>query len=145
MKKIILCSLLFLMMLFATGCGKTTEDDINEYGNPEGTNETVNSNDNDKIELYSDNTKMVFQNGTSSLVYYYEGDKITGYHAYIDYGNAATANYVLSMLDKDESIAKAYTKGRYVVIEYAESEYENTTTDEIRLLYSYLEEVQKKN
>ena len=145
MKKIILCSLLFLMMLFATGCGNDTTTGEDETNNGGSSSEVESKSDDDKIELYSDNTKMVFQNGTSSLVYYYEGDKITGYHAYIDYENAATANYVLSMLDKNESIAKAYTKGRYVVIEYAESEYENTTTDEIRLLYSYLEEVQKKN
>ncbi len=148
MKKILLSTLLFLMLVFITGCGNETNDDVeNIIDNIEDkSTETSNTTEDDKIDLYSDDTKMVFKNGTGSLVYYYSGDKITGYHAYLDYGDAATAKYALTIMDKDlENIKNAYTKGRYLVIEYNESEYEDMTASEVKALYSYLEEVQKSN
>ena len=48
------------------------------------------------------------------------------------------------MIEKDDdAIDKAYTKGRYLVVEYAKSEYEDLKTSEVRALYSYLEQIQK--
>lgn len=101
--------------------------------------------ENAKIELYSDDTKMVFKNGNSQLVYYYSGDTITAYHAYIDYEIATTAKYVAtSVIEKDATIDKVYAKGRYVVVEYAKSTYEDTTATEVRKLYSAIEQYQNK-
>ena len=110
------------------------------------TNDDVANNTSNDLQLYSDNTKIVFANGQAKLVYYYSGEKITAYHAYMDYENAAIANYALSLIEKDDTtIKKAYTKGKYLIIEYAESEYENTTLSEVKALYSYLEQIQKSN
>ncbi len=150
MKKILLSVLVVLLLVVFVGCGKDNGNDAGDNNggtnNGEVNNNSSSNSSNDEIKLYSDNTKMVFQVGNSKLVYYYSGEKITAYHAYVDYENAATANYALTLinLDEDSNIKKAYTQGRYVVIEYAESEYEDTTTSEIRALYSYLEQVQPK-
>jgi hypothetical protein len=150
MKKILLSVLVVLLLVVFVGCGKDNGNDAGDNNggtnNGEVNNNSSSNSSNDEIKLYSDNTKMVFQVGNSKLVYYYSGEKITAYHAYVDYENAATANYALTLinLDEDSNIKKAYTQGRYVVIEYAESEYKDTTTSEIRALYSYLEQVQPK-
>ena len=150
MKKILLSLLSVLMLFMLVGCGGDTNVDTNEDTNnntevDNNTNNSSNINENE-IKLYSDSTKMVFKSGNSQLVYYYSGEKITGYVAYIDYETTAMANYALSILnlEDDATIKKAYTNGRYLVVEYAESEYEDTTASEIRALYSYLEAAQNK-
>ena len=155
-KKILLSIIAFLMLFMVYGCGNDNgEENNNENGN---NSEVENNNGNgtsdngsstsvsDEIKLYSDSNKMVFQVGTSQLVYYYSGDKITAYHAYVDYGDAVTANYALSVAkaEEDSNIKKAYTKGRYLVIEYNENEYENTTASEIKTAYAYFEQIQNK-
>ena len=108
----------------------------------EAQTDTSDNSELDEIELYSDGTKIVFGNGNSKLVYYYSGDEITKYEAYLDYGTAAAAQYAYSIFEKDDSIKNAYVKGKYLVVEYDESLYENLTVSEVRTLYSYLEEVQ---
>ncbi|MBR6034285.1 MAG: hypothetical protein IKP28_06145 [Clostridia bacterium] len=96
------------------------------------------------LELYSDSTKIVFANGQTKMVFTYNGDEITGYMVYIDYENATTAAYALTLIDgEDDSIEKAYVSGNYLVIEYAKSEYENLTVDDVRRAYSYLKEATK--
>ena len=150
MKKKILIGFLTVVMCFAlVGCGKSEvndpdlNDDINNNEKGANNNETGTE---EEIKLYSDDTKIVFANGQAKLVYYYSGEKITAYHAYMDYENNVTANYALSIIDKnDTTIKKAYTKGKYLIIEYAESEYEDTTLSEVKALYSYLEQIQKSN
>ncbi len=151
-KKILLSIIAFLMLFMVYGCGNDNgEENNNENGNnsevENGNNDNGSSTSvSDEIKLYSDSTKMVFQVGTSQLVYYYSGDKITAYHAYVDYGDAVTANYALSVAkaEEDSNIKKAYTKGRYLVIEYNENEYENTTASEIKTAYAYFEQIQNK-
>ena len=152
MKKILLTLLALFLSFSLTACGSDEEKEENKGGEKTSEVETDEGENNnsvedvaEKIKLYSDDTKMVFKNGNTQLVYYYSGDKITAYHAYIDYETAALANLALSTIEEnDTAIAKAYTNGRYLVVEYAESEYENTTVKEIRALYSYLEQIQEK-
>ena len=136
-----------LCILLITGCGlqNDAEEDIETTNNNTAEEaETNTSTESEKIELYSDNTKIVFKNASGSLVFYYSGEKITKYEAYLDYQTPALAQYALSVIEKDNSTIKnAYVKGRYVVVEYNESEYENMTVSEVRTLYSYLEESQK--
>ena len=79
------------------------------------------------------------------MVYYYSGEKITKYEVYLDYNDAATAKFALSVLDDEEGIKKKYTKGKYLVIEYDESEYDTLTLTEVKTMYSYLEEIKKNN
>ena len=145
-KHLMILFMITICLALVTGCGsKDTNTNSSDASDStvDGTTETSNSSDEDTIELYSDNTKIVFKNGEGSLVFYYSGDTITKYEAYLNYGNAATAKYALASIEKDETIKKAYTKGKYLVIEYNESEYENLTVTEVRAVYSYLEEVKK--
>lgn len=148
MKKILLTMLALFLTLSLTACGSDSGKENEEKKGSESSQ--VEEKDgaektDDKIELYSDDTKMVFKNGNSQLVYYYSGDTITAYHAYIDYENATTAAYVAtSVIEKNETIDKVYAKGRYVVVEYAKSTYEDTTATEVRQLYSAIEQYQNK-
>lgn len=150
MKKYLLTLMAFALMFTLTACGNGESSKNNENNNnveeKNGEGETNKaSSTTDDFEFYSDNTKLVFQSGNSKLIYYYTGDTVTAYHAYIDYENAATANYALTLLqkDKDETIDKMYTKGRYVVVEYNKSEYEDMSVNDIRTAYSYLTELKK--
>ena len=146
MKKKFLVGLLALVICFTlVGCGnKNAELNDNAQDNTsQNQTDTSNNSNENNIELYSDNTKIVFQSGNSKLVYYYSGDKITKYESYFDYGDSATAKYALSVLEKDQDIKNVYTKGKYLVIEYNESVYEGATVSDIKALYSYLEEVKK--
>ena len=137
MRKKLFVFLMVVMVVFTlTACEKGTEE--TNTGKESGSSENAND-----LQLYSDNTKVVFENGPSKLVFYYKGNAITAYHLYIDYGNVETAEYALSVLEKNDTIDKAYTKGKHLVIEYAESEYKDFTLDDIKSVYSTLKEVVK--
>lgn len=157
---------IIICLLVVTGCGKSkveknfteiynnlekeSEESFNETEN-ESTETTsqstgVTSTKTDDIKLYSDNSKIVFKTGQGMMVYYYSGEKITKYEAYLDYNDESTAKFALSLLDdEEEGIKKKYTKGKYLVIEYDESEYDTLTLSEVKTMYSYLEEIKKNN
>ena len=98
----------------------------------------------EEIELYSDDTKVVFLFNKIRYVFYYSGDEITAYHTYVDYGDNATAKMAYSVIDReDETIKNCYVDGRYVVFEWEESEYEGLTYSNLRTVYSYMEELKK--
>ena len=155
MKKIIVLSaILFVTVFMLTGCGNSKQNaktsnnnsDIDQViDNNTSSNSSSSNTAEEKIDLYSDDTKIVFINGQSSLVFYYSGDEITAYHAYYDYATEANARVALNVLEKDESIDKAYVKGRYLVVEFNKSEFEDLKLSEIRQVYSYLEEAKKSN
>ena len=147
---------IIICLLVVTGCGKSkVEKNFTEiYNNleresEESFNETENDStgttETDDIKLYSDNSKIVFKTEQGMMVYYYSGEKITKYEVYLDYNDAATAKFALSVLDDEEGIKKKYTKGKYLVIEYDESEYDTLTLTEVKTMYSYLEEIKKNN
>ncbi|MBQ7667970.1 MAG: hypothetical protein IJS47_01415 [Clostridia bacterium] len=157
-KNLILTGILVGSLCFAlTGCGEKVEEttDIPDVAReliPIEEEETttvendVDTLDIEKIELYSDDHKMVFKNlDNSDLVFYYEGDKITGFEAYFEYSDAATAKFAASYIEKGDTVKDVYVKGKYVVVVYNESEYEDLTTESVRTVYSYLEQVQKEN
>ena len=156
MKRYILFGLSFLLSLFLiVGCGNKVDNSNVTNNNLDNTSNNITDNNDrtsstskdEEIELYSDDTKIVFANAGGRIVYYYEGDTITGYRVYLDYGDNATAKFALANLDwqEDETIKNAFAEGKYVVVEYSESEYENQTVTDVRALYSYLEEIQKNN
>lgn len=148
MKKGIIFSLLLIFMCFTlVGCTKekTDEDDIlNQFND----NQQDNKEDEEdyKIDLYSDNTKMVFDfSGVYKIVYYYNGDKITGLEYYFDYQDKSTAKYAVtaikSQYEAEDNIKSVEQKGQYVIVKFTEEEYKDTTVEEIKQTYSYLEQV----
>ena len=171
-KQLLLCLLISMLSLNITGCmvipsnveteatPKTTKtetipDDLEKIIEQDKTSNDVTPSQNtitdqikdisDNLELYSDDTRIVFKNGQSTLVFGYKGNEITSYTLYIDYDNALTAKYVLSTLlaERDDSIKNAYDSGKYLVIEYNKSEFENTTLEEIKQTYSLLEQIKQ--
>ena len=148
MKKLLTALLVLFLSFSLTACGKDeNNNNSNEKNQEQG---EVNNGENNEealkdIELYSDDTKMVFKIEDIEAVYYYEGETITAYHAYAKYPTIADANIALSALKQEENptIDKAYVNGKYLVIEYAKSTYENLTTSNVRLLYSTLEQTKK--
>ena len=147
MKKILL---IVMLMVLLTGCGTKTEEDIvNEVTNTNVNEVTNNDNqNNDKVELYSDSTKIVFKHSSnSSLVFYYSGDQITGYEAYLDYEDATTAAVAVSIIQNDTehypNTKRVYQKGQYVVVEYNEDEYSGYTLEDVKKTYAALEILQK--
>ena len=152
-KKIFSLLLLVFMVLFVVGCGKK-ETDENNNDNTNNNNQTEveektqngNNTSYDEIELYSDDTKIVFKTEQGRAVYSYEGQKITDYRVYIDYTTPSNANIALSVLNQEENetIESAHVEGRYLVIVYKKSTYESFTVDTLRMVYSYLEEMKKQ-
>ena len=143
MKKKLLTGLFAIIMCFAlVGCGK--EEQKNQ---PENNNEQPKQEENNKdsVDLYSDDTRIVFSTDQGLIIFYYEGNKITGYHVYFDYEDNETATYALSTLEKDEEVEKMYVRDKYLVFEYKESAYEYLTLEDVKKSYSYLEEVKKNS
>ena len=151
MKKKVLVGLLAVIMCFAVvGCGKKDEETNNDNStNNNGTNtqETTSNNGNDDyvFSFYSDDTKLVYESETSRFVFFYSGEKITGYHLYVSYETPELAAYALKAInaDNDDTIKKAYTKGKYLVVEYSESEYSDLTVDDVRIAYQSMTEIKK--
>ena len=152
-KKIFGLLVVLLMVLFVSGCGsddKKKEDETNnkveETNQVEETTDNGSNDDLADIELYSDDTKIVYKNEQGRAVYYYSGDKITAYHVYIDYGTAANARVALSIInnEENETIESAHVDGKYLVIVYDKSTYETLDVKTLRMVYSYLEELKKQ-
>jgi len=168
MKKKIFGSLSILLISFSlVGCGGEEEkQDENKLLNDmlEGLiNEEININDNyndneinesdidniidstiDNIELYSDSEKLIYNfNNLYHLIYYYEGNKITGLQYRYDYGSAELAALSKSILetDNDPSIKSVVQDGRYIIVTYNEEEYKDMTVEEVKETYSYLEQI----
>lgn len=131
MKKVLLVVAICLLSLSLVGCNKEKEKDNNK-----------------EISLYSDKTKIVFDNnGYYKMVYYYEGDKITGIKHYYDLETEEKATEKL-VKDKEDlkyniTIKSITQEGRYVIYTMAESEYKDLTVEKVKTDYSYLTEVTK--
>lgn len=138
-KKILICLLVALCLFTIVGCGKKNDSKKDD------SNITEELNKDGNFELYSDSKKIVFQNGSSKMVFYYNGEEITAHYDYIDYGKEDNAKAALKVYKKDDTLVKnVSTKGKYLVIEYRDSEYGNMKMSDIKKAYSYLKEVKKK-
>lgn len=152
MKKKILLGLLAVVMCFTlTGCGEEEPQDINDLLNGGGSSEKGNNdNADDEINLYSDNTKMVFDfSGIYKIVYYYKGEKITGLEYYYNYESKEVAKLAVTSLKtqytEEDNIDSITQKGGYVIIKFKEEEYKDTTVQEVKDTYSFLEQVYENN
>ena len=149
MKKLIT---IFALCLLLTGCGdKENTEEAEKVVNNTTSNTTEEvKKDVEKIELYSDDTKIVFKQVNGSyLVFYYEGDSITGYETYLDYEDTTTASVAYTVLKADhsayENVEEILQKGQYVIIKFNNDAYSGYTLEEVKLTYSALEQIQKNN
>ena len=139
MKKIFLILLSFLMLISLNGCNS----DNNEKDNVSDKQETKD----DTIELFSDDTKIVFNfYDTYKLVFYHENNKITkGEMVYeLDSVEAATASALVLEKNKETSnVDKVTQNGKYIFCTLNPKEYEGLTLEDIKQTYSTLEEIKK--
>lgn len=153
MKKKLLLGLLIIMSLFlVTGCGKDEGEPVENNETNEVEKDATGSSDTlNDVELYSDDTKYVFQYQNITHIFYYDGDEITGHHTYINYNDHASAEAAYSMYnlaeleDMDAEADRVYVSGKYLVFELNESEYENMTVSDVKTAYSYMTELKKGN
>lgn len=147
-KRYLFIFIIFTLFIFSTGCSiknKETDNTNNSNTTSKEEEKSDNSTSDDDLQMYSDNTKIVFENTNSKFVFYYSGEKITAYHVYVNYESEALAKVALDELKKDntDNVDKVYTKGKYLVIEYAKSEYEDLTVSAVRIAYSAMKELKK--
>ena len=154
MKKKVLIGFLLLTLVFLTGCGNREEETEEKNNSNEVIENKEESNTNNEeehetvmtedYELYTDDKKLVFKDGNTYSIYYYSGTKITGYHTYTDYETEESATEALTNYQKLKNVDRAYTKGRYLVLEYNKSEYKNLTVYKVRSAYGDLEQLPDK-
>ena len=149
MRKKILLSLLALVFLFVvTGCGNKDTENDNTGDNTNNTNvveDNTQTSSDTEWNLFSDDSKTVFENTNTKYVFYHTGETITAYHTYVDYNDAATAAAAYAVFQQQgvEDADKVYLQGRYVVFEWNKSTYEDMTTSTLKLAYSYMKELKK--
>ena len=137
--------IIIALSLFLIGCE-------NNNGIQNSSNNTVDNpvEKSEKVDLYSDESKLVYKQSKGSyLVFYYDGNKITGYETYLDYEDEETASVAYEVLKEDHSaynnVKNIKQNGQYVVIEYNEIEYAAYSLDDIKRINSALEEVKKNS
>lgn len=148
MKKKIIIGTIIIMCFLLVGCGKSNDDIEETIDNNQTNNVNTSGESNAKsedIKLYSDNTKYVFEMGNVKHVFYYSGEEITAYHAYLDYGDANTAQLSYNLLKAEDldDVDKYYVNGKYLVFEYNKSQYEDMKASDLKTAYSYMKEITK--
>lgn len=127
MKKIVIASLLVLNMIFVfTACSKN----------------------NNGFDLYSDSNKYVVNyNDEYKMVFYHDKDKITNVEYYYEFETKSTAenegiSIVKSIVNDDK--AQISVKNKYVVVKLDPSNYKDLTLENVKSVYSNLQEVKKQ-
>lgn len=151
-KKVMMCILAILLSFIIVGCvnnGAIDNDESND--NNENINENTNVEETiDNFDLYSDDTKIVFNYmGVYQIVYYHTGDTITGLEWYYNYENSETVSYMVAgikaSIDEDDNVESVKQKGKYVIVKFKEEEYKDMSLEQVKQSYSYLEEVKNNN
>lgn len=138
MKKFAKIALIVLVCVVLVGCGcKKKDDDKN------------NKKEETAFNLYTDDTKLVYNNNDLyKIVFYFEGNKITGVEHYYDYKTESDAKL---QYEKDKETYKNNTTiktikqvDKYVVYVMSDTEYEGKTVEQVKKDYSYLIPVYEK-
>jgi hypothetical protein len=142
-KKIILTILVVISIFLIAGCNSNKPNE-NEGKNGNTNVENGNNTTND-VQLYSDDSKYVFEYDNTKHVFYYSGDTITAYHTYVKYDTEELAGYAYKLLKIEDfpNATKYYQNGKYIVFEWKSEEYNNMTASEIKIAYSYMKELKK--
>lgn len=159
LKNLFAVLLICIVSLLVTGCGEKNNDidDIidkvqnnnKENDDKKNSEDSKNtSNEYDDLKLYSDDTKIVFNmENVYYIVYYHNGNDITGLEYIYDYPDAATARYTETVLkasyQDDSSVEKIEVKGKQLRVKFKESAYDGETLESVKQAYSYLKEVKE--
>ena len=115
------------------------KEDIQDISKDLKKTDSKKTEDSNKISFVTDNTTVVF---------YHEGQKITGHEIMVDYGSADVAKAAYEAIkmsgayDTNE-IKDISLKGQYMIFTYAASEYQGYTLDEVREMAANTQEALK--
>lgn len=151
MKKVLTTMLIVLSPFLLAGCGKEANDDdiINQVeNNKQENNKNISSNENSNLNLYSDDTRIVFNmQDVYYVVFYHNGTEIIGLEYIYKYPDIETAKIAETAIKQiytaSEDVEAIDLKGTEFRIKFKKSAYEGETVESIRLAYSYLEEMKK--
>ncbi|MDO5569609.1 MAG: hypothetical protein Q4G04_05850 [bacterium] len=150
MKKIKMLAVLSFISLLLVGCGQTTNNNTANESGSTTSEKSLNQTENvsEDVELYSDDTKLVFNfYDTYKIVYYYSGNTITGLEWYYTYDSVEVATVSLAAINanltSDDQVESVTQNGRHIIVKMKPAAYEGMTTEEVKSTYSYLEQVYK--
>lgn len=137
MKRRVLIVICFIFMILV-GCENNNKKPIVQEDESQN---VINS-------LYTDENKLVYDNNGMKIVYYYSGDLITGLEYYYSYADVNEAKEQCEKANEEfkynSSIKEIIEKGKFVVYVMNESEYKDTTVEDIKDSLSYLTPVYKR-
>ena len=135
MKKFFKVFILCLICILLVGCNKDNKDNNNEKEN--------------EIALYTDDSKLVYDNnGIFKVVFYHENNKVTKVEHYYEYADneSAKKEYEKFLVEYKSNISINSIKlnDKYVIFDVDITPYSNKTIEEIQETYSYFTPVYKK-
>lgn len=142
MKKSIIFIFLLLLSFILVGCNKTSKE-TEEVINQENTYEDESSD----IKLYSSDDRLVYN---ADDIYYIvidfkEDNYASSFKWIYDYGDVTTAKTMETIIKanfEDDSEVKSVSQdGKYIVVDYNESAYENMDRTTIETVFNMYEEV----
>lgn len=111
-------------------------------------NDSFFVSDDTKLVITSDayDTEAKYPPVKTHVVYYYSGDKITDAKIYYEFKNAEEAKDAYEIGKEDETFSdykKLETDGKYVILTVKESEYKDTTVEEVKAQIEFMELLNK--
>ena len=153
-KKLLLVVIALLFVGVLTGCKKDKpKDDVvtpTEDQTQKQAEEAIEKDQKRKLEtnynnyedfnVSQDDNKIEFQEGNSKIIYYYQGDKITGYESYITFDSKEVAEVAVKAFNdgSNPNIEKAYVDDKSVVIVYNEKAYQSKSLEDIKNEYEHV-------
>lgn len=123
-KKLFITFMVLIVCFAVTGCGNNNSNKQEQKDIINTSEDNKNKEDGERFTITSDDTKYVVTNGTSSQVFYHEGEKITGYALYIDCDDAETAKRMYdvrkSSYESQDAVKKVSVNKNYLIIEYVD-------------------------
>ena len=100
----------------------------------------TNYNNYEDFNVSQDDNKIEFQEENSKIIYYYQGDKITGYESYITFDSKEVAEVAVKAFNdgSNPNIEKAYVDDKSVVIVYNEKAYQSKSLEDIKNEYEHV-------
>lgn len=133
MKKISIIFFSFMILLSLVGCTKKDNETC------DGNTSDNNYHEGEEKELYSDDSKLVYESKQIKLVFYYDkNENITDYLVYNDFIYLEQASKAFDEYEKDENMEDVSLDGRYIVIKYKKEYFKDMKVEDVKDSYKNL-------